>query len=105
MSTKFRCSDQVIILSGKDKGKLGRIKFITSDKKKIIVEGINLIKKHQKGIPNQNINAGIIRKEALLYISKVAILNPETKKADRIGFKFVSGKKVRFFKSNNQIIK
>lgn len=104
MVFKIRRLDQVIILSGRDKGKIGIIKFISYKKSKVIVEGVNILKKHQKAIPEKNINAGIIQKEALIHISNIAILNPDTKKADRIGFKFVNGKKMRFFKSNNKII-
>ncbi|QCI27325.1 50S ribosomal protein L24 [Buchnera aphidicola] len=105
MALKIRCSDKVIVLSGKNKGKIGIVACISSNKQKVIVKGINIIKKHQKGIPSKNINSGIIEKEAFIHISNIAILNPVTKKADRIGFKFISGKKMRFFKSNNQIIK
>ncbi|CAL4323583.1 50S ribosomal protein L24 [Buchnera aphidicola] len=105
MALKIRCSDHVVVLSGRDKGKTGIVKCISSNKKKVIVEGINIVKKHQKGIPSQNIHSEIIKKESFLYISKIAILNLETKKADRVGFRFVDGKKVRFLKSNNQIIK
>ncbi|WP_343128131.1 50S ribosomal protein L24 [Buchnera aphidicola (Takecallis taiwana)] len=105
MALKIKRLDRVIILSGRDKGKTGIVQFISINQSKIIVQGINFIKKHQKGRPEQNISASIIKKEALIHISNVAILNPDTKKADRIGFKFIDGKKVRFLKSNNQIIK
>lgn len=105
MALKIHRLDHVVILSGRDKGKTGIVQFILTSKSKVIVKGINIIKKHQKGVPAQNINSSIIKKEALIHISNVAILNPETKKADRIGFKCIAGKKVRFFKSNNQVIK
>ncbi|AKC32483.1 50S ribosomal protein L24 [Candidatus Pantoea carbekii] len=104
MAAKIRLKDEVIVLTGKDKGKRGKVKHIISSSK-IIVEGVNLIKKHQKPIPNMNLPGGIIEKEAAIQISNVAIFNVSTGKTDRIGFRFESGKKVRFFKSNSEIIK
>ncbi|WP_343182998.1 50S ribosomal protein L24 [Buchnera aphidicola (Neophyllaphis podocarpi)] len=104
MSFKIRRNDKVIILTGKDKKKIGIVKVILSSKK-IIVEGINLVKKHQKSNPSQNKQGGIFIKEAGIDISNVAIFNNESQKSDRIGFRFKNGKKFRFFKSNNKIIK
>lgn len=104
MKVKIRKNDEVIVLTGRDKGKIGTVKKIIS-KRKIIVEKINLVKKHQKPIPNINQPSGIFEKEAEIDISNVAIFNPETKKADRIGFKIKNGKKFRFFKKNKKIIK
>lgn len=104
MNNKIRKNDEVIVLAGKDKGKIGKVKKVLF-KKKIIVDKINLIKKHQKPIPNINQPSGIFEKEAAIDISNVAIFNPETKKADRIGFRIENGKKVRFFKKNNKTIK
>ena len=71
---------------------------------KVIVEGINLVKKHQKPVPALNQPGGIVEKEAAIQISNVAIFNAETKKADRVRFRFEDGKKVRVFKSNDKII-
>ncbi|CAL4325701.1 50S ribosomal protein L24 [Buchnera aphidicola (Protaphis terricola)] len=103
MTLKFRQNDQVVILTGKEKGKKGIIKnFVSHDK--VIIEGLNLVKKHQKPIPSQNKSGGILKKEAPIHISNIAILNPESKKLDRIGFKFEKGKKVRFFKSNGKTV-
>ncbi|QCI20635.1 50S ribosomal protein L24 [Buchnera aphidicola (Brachycaudus cardui)] len=104
MASKLRRNDEVIILTGKDKGKKGIIKNILSSYK-AIVNGVNIIKKHQKPVPSQNKNGGILEKEAPIQISNIAIFNPESKKADRIGFRFEEGKKVRFFKSNSKTIK
>lgn len=102
MAAKLRCGDEVIVLSGKDKGKRGKIKLVLMLDKvvKVVVEGINLVKKHQK--PTAQAPGGIIEKESPLYVSKVAIFNPETGKADRIGFRLENDKKVRFFKSNGK---
>lgn len=104
MALKIRSNDKVVIITGKDKGKIGVVKKIISPKK-IIVEGINLFKKHQKPIPSQNRVGGILERELPIDVSNVKILNYLTNKPDRVGFRFEKGKKVRFFKSNNQIIK
>ncbi len=104
MTSKLRRNDEVIVLAGKDKGKKGIIKSILSSNQAII-NGINLIKKHQKPIPSQNKSGGIIEKEAPIQISNIAIFNPVSNKADRVGFRFEGGKKIRFFKSNSKAIK
>lgn len=103
MANKIRCNDKVIILAGKDKGKIGIVKRLLSSNR-IIVEGVNVVKKHQKSIPAQNKPGGIISKELGIHISNVAIFNSITEKADRIGFRFEEGKKVRFFKSNKKTL-
>jgi large subunit ribosomal protein L24 len=100
MANKIRLHDKVIVISGKDKGKIGIIKKVLS-KFKVIVEGVNIVKKHQKPIPSQNQKGGILEKESFIHVSNVAILNPKTNKPDRIGFRFENGKKIRFLKSNN----
>ena len=105
MSAKIRKNDEVIVIAGKDKSKTGKVKTVLTKEHKVIVEGINVVKKHQKGRPQFNIPSGIIEKELPIDVSNVAILNPSTKKADRIGFRIEDGKKVRFFKSNNELVK
>lgn len=101
---KLKQNDEVIVLAGKDKGKQGKILKIIENKK-LIVEGINRAKKHQKGNPNAGIQGGIIDKDMPIHISNVALYNSETKKADRVGFKFLDdGKKVRYFKSTNEVV-
>lgn len=101
---KIKKGDEVIILTGKDKGKTGQVLSIaTADK--ILVEGINTVKKHQKPNPNKGVEGGIVEKQMPINISNVAIYNAQTKKADRVGFKILEdGKKVRFFKSNNEVL-
>lgn len=100
---KLKQGDEVIILIGKDKDKRGQIsKFLNE---KILVEGVNRVKKHQKPNPNAGVQGGIIEKEMPIHKSNVALYNPATKKADKVGFKTLdNGKKVRYFKSNNEII-
>ena len=104
MAAKIRRDDEVIVLTGKDKGKRGKVKNVLSSGK-VIVEGINLVKKHQKPVPALNQPGGIVEKEAAIQVSNVAIFNAATGKADRVGFRFEDGKKVRFFKSNSETIK
>jgi len=101
---KIRQGDEVVVLIGKDKGKQGKILNII-DGQKVLVEGINRVKKHQKGNPNAGVQGGIIDKDMPISISNIALYNPETKKADKVGFKFLDdGKKVRFFKSTNEVV-
>lgn len=98
--------DKVIVIAGRDKGKQGQVVKVLGDK--VVVEGVNVAKRHQKPNPMRGIEGGIIVKNMPLAISNVAILNPETNKADRVGIKLVESdgkvKRVRFFKSNGSII-
>ena len=101
---KIKKGDDVIVLTGKDKGKSGRVNKILRDNK-VLVEGINQVKKNQKPNPNAGVSGGIIVKDMPINISNIGLYNPETKKADRVGFKFLEdGKKVRYFKSTNEVV-
>ena len=104
MAAKIRTNEEVIVITGKDKGKTGKVTRVFPSEHKVLVEGINVKKKHQKANPNLNQAGGIVDIEAPVDISNVAIYNPDTKKADRVGFKIEDGKKVRVFKSNDKII-
>lgn len=100
---KIRKGDEVIVITGKDKGKRGRVTRVTEDDK-VIVEAVNMVKRHTKPNPYRGIGGGIIEKEAPVHISNVALVNPATHKADRVGFKRLDdGRKVRYFKSNNEV--
>lgn len=101
---KLRKGDEIIVLSGKDKGKRGKITKIIGDK--LIAEGINLSKKCLKPNPNTNTEGGIIEREASIHRSKVALYNYVTNKADRVGIKLLpqENRKVRYFKSNNELV-
>lgn len=103
-ANKIRCKDEVIMLTGKDKGKRGKIKSIFFDKNRAIISGINFVKKHQKPIPDRNQPGGIFKKEASVDLSNIAIFNPALHKADRVAFKIKNGKKIRVFKSNGEVI-
>lgn len=97
---KIKRNDEVIILAGKDKGKRGKVLQVLTDGR-LIVSGVQMIKKHQKPNPQLGVPGGIIEKEAPIQVSNVALYNPETRKADRVGFQVQEdGKKVRVFKSN-----
>lgn len=100
---KIKCNDEVIIISGKDKGKRGTVSRLVGENK-VIVGGINIVKRHTKPNPNAGVTGGIVEKEAALDISNVAIFNPDTSKADRVGFLVEDGKKKRIFKSSNKVI-
>lgn len=100
---KIRKGDDVIITTGKDKGKRGAVLRILEGK--VVVEGANRVKKHQKPNPMKGSAGGIVNIEMPIEISNVALFNPATKKADRVGVKQLEdGRKVRFFKSNGEVI-
>ncbi len=97
--------DEVVVLAGKDKGKRGVVLKVIQDLEKVIVENINMVKRHTKGNPAQGTPGGIVEKEMPLHVSNVAIWNPISDKADRIGIKMLEdGQKVRFFKSNDEVV-
>lgn len=101
---KIRKGDQVIVITGKDKGRHGAVVQVLRDDR-IVVESVNMVKKHQRPNPQAGRQGGILEQEMPLRLSKVAIWNPSTRKADRIGFKTLTdGKKVRFFKSNGEML-
>jgi large subunit ribosomal protein L24 len=101
---KIRKGDNVIVLTGRDKGRRGAVLEVLPDDR-LVVESVNMVKRHQKPNPQAGKQGGILEKAMPLPVSKVAIWNPSAKKADRIGFKTLTdGKKVRFFKSNGEMI-
>lgn len=101
---KIRKNDDVIVIAGRDKGKRGTVSKVLADGR-LIVENINMIKRHTKPNPNAGNAGGIVEKEAPLQASNVALFNPQTKKADRVGFKVLEdGRKVRVFKSTNEVL-
>ena len=99
---KIRKNDEVVVISGKDNGRRGTVSQVLSNGK-VLVQGINIAKKHQKKNPNAGISGGIVDKELPIDISNVMVVNPATGKGDRIGIRTLEdGTKVRFFKSNNE---
>ena len=101
---KIRKGDNVVVLSGRDKGRKGAVVQVLADGR-VVVESVNMVKKHTKPNPQAGKPGGIVEKEMPLPASKVAIWNPAAKKADRVGFKLLAdGKKVRFFKSTGEML-
>lgn len=105
---RIKTGDTVMVIAGKSKGHVGKVVRVLRQKERLVVEGANLIKKHVKPNPRLEQPGGIVTREAALHISNVALYNPVTKKADRVGFKLIekNGKqhKVRVFKSNDEVV-
>ena len=102
--TKIRKGDEVIVIAGKDRGRRGSVLRVFDDGR-VLVENVNMVKKHQKGNPNAGQPGGIISKEMPIDISNVMMFNPQTEKGDRVGFRTLEdGQKVRYFKSNNEVL-
>ncbi|MDR1276461.1 MAG: 50S ribosomal protein L24 [Candidatus Accumulibacter sp.] len=108
---KIRKGDQVVVTAGKDKGKRGTVMSVKDDR--VVVEGLNRVRKHVKPNPIKGMPGGVIDKDMPLHISNVLLYNPTTKKADRVGFRLIEDKsenggkkitKVRFFKSNGELV-
>ncbi len=101
---KIRKGDNVIVIAGKDKGKRG-IVLTRVDEALLLVEGVNRVKKHTKPNPMKGQQGGIVEKEMPIQISNVALFNPATQKADRVGIKTLDdGRKVRVFKANGEVV-
>mgnify|MGYP003591704401 CR=1 FL=1 len=102
---RIRRDDEVILIAGKDKGRRGKVMRVVEDGQRVIVGGVNLIKRHTKPNPAKGVSGGIIEREAAIHISNVMLFNPVTKKGDRTGFRVLEdGRKVRYFKSNNEVV-
>ncbi|MDH5408428.1 MAG: 50S ribosomal protein L24 [Gammaproteobacteria bacterium] len=102
---KIKRGDNVIVLTGKDKGKTGNVVKVIDEDDRVVVENINIAKKHQKGNPNAGQPGGIVEIEMPVHISNVALVNPATGKGERVGVKKLDdGRKVRFFKSNGEVL-
>jgi large subunit ribosomal protein L24 len=101
---RIKKGDEVVVLTGKDKGRRGNVIRVMDDNR-VLVENINMAKRHTKANPQMGIAGGIIEKEMPLHASNVGLYNPATGKADRVGFKVLDdGRKVRYFKSNNEVV-
>jgi large subunit ribosomal protein L24 len=101
---KIRKGDQVYVIAGRDRGKRGSVMRVFADNR-VIVEGVNLVKRHTKPNPQLGTPGGIIEKEVPIQLSNVALYNPATQKPDRVGIRFLEdGRKVRYFKSNGEVV-
>jgi large subunit ribosomal protein L24 len=99
---RIKKGDEVVVITGRDKGKRGTV-LRRVDAEHVVVEGVNRVKKHQRPNPMKNLTGGIVDKDMPIHVSNIALFNPATQKADRIGFKSLAdGRKVRVFKSNGE---
>lgn len=101
---RIRKGDEVIVIAGKDKSRRGKIARVVDDQR-VIVAGLNMVKRHTKPNPARGVAGGIVEGEAAIHVSNVMLFNPLTKKGDRVGFRTLEdGRKVRYFKSNNEVV-
>ena len=103
MSSRIKKGDNVMVITGKDKGKTGEVLNVLPDQQKVVVRGVNIIKRHTK--PSQTAPGGIVERENAIHLSNVALIDPTSNKATKIGFRTLEdGRKVRFSKSSNEIL-
>lgn len=103
MAAKIKRDDEVIVITGKDKGKRGKVLRVLDDR--VVVGGVNLVKKHVRANPMKGTAGGIVQQEAAVHISNIALVNPQTQKGDKVGFKTLEdGRKVRVFKSTGEVV-
>jgi len=101
---RIKKGDDVIVITGKDKGRRGTVLRVNEDDR-VLIEGVNVVRKHQKPNPNAGVQGGIVEQERAVHASNVKLYNPVAGKGDRIGIKTLEdGRKVRFFKSNNEVV-
>ena len=101
---KIRQGDDVVVIAGKDKGRRGTVLRVYPDER-VLVENVNVAKKHQRPNPNAGVPGGIVEKEMPIDVSNVMVYNPATKRGDRVGIRRLEdGRKVRFFKSNGEVL-
>ena len=99
---RIRKGDEVVVVAGRDKGKRGTV-LRRAGEEHVVVEGVNRVKKHQRPNPMKGVTGGVVDKDMPIHISNVALFNPATQKADRVGFRVLQdGRKVRVFKSNGE---
>ena len=102
--SKIKKGDEVLVIAGRDKGRRGTVVKVLDDGH-VIVEGVNMVKRHTKPNPQRQVQGGIVEKEAAIDLSNVMLWNPVTKKGDRVGVRTLAdGRKIRFFKSNKEVV-
>lgn len=102
---KIKKGDEVIVIAGASKGVRGTVLSLVDDGDRVLVEGVNVAKKHTKGNPNAGVQGGIVEQERPIDASNIMLFNPSTGKGDRVGIKTLEdGSRVRFFKSNNEVV-
>ena len=103
MSSKIKKGDNVMVMTGKDKGKTGEVLTVLPAKERLLVRGVNIVKRHTK--PSQTAPGGIVERESTVHVSNVALIDPTSNKATKIGFRVLEdGRKVRFSKSSSEIL-
>jgi large subunit ribosomal protein L24 len=101
---KIRRGDDVVVIAGKDRGRRGSVIRVV-DEERVVVQNVNMVKKHQKPNPNMGRTGGIVEKEMPLHVSNVMLFNPATAKGDRVSFKTLEdGRKVRVYRSNGEVV-
>ena len=101
---KIRKGDEVVVIAGRDKGRRGTVIKVL-EKDRVLVENVNMVKRHTRPNPQRGVQGGIVEKEAALHLSNVMLWNPATKKGDRVGVRALAdGRRVRFFKSNDEVV-
>ena len=104
---RIRKGDEVIVITGRDKGRRGTVTRVL-DEERLVVEGINMVKRHTRPNPQKGVQGGIVDKEAPIHVSNVQVFNPQTSKGDRVGFRFLEKegvrRKVRFYKSTKEVM-
>ncbi len=101
---RIKKGDEVVVIAGRDKGRRGVVTRVLGDDR-VVVENVSIVKRHQRANPAQGVPGGIIEKEAPIHVSNVLLWNPIVEKGDRVGFRTLrDGRKVRFFKSNNEVV-
>ncbi|MDS4026254.1 MAG: 50S ribosomal protein L24 [Candidatus Contendobacter sp.] len=102
---RIRKDDEVVVIAGKDKGRRGKVMRVVENGERVVVAGVNVVKRHTKPNPARGVAGGIVEREAAIHISNVMLFNPLTKKGDRVGFRVLEdGRKVRYFKSNSEVV-
>lgn len=100
---KIRKGDEVVVITGRDKGRRGTVIKVLAEK--VVVENVNMVKRHTRPNPQKGLQGGIVEKEAALHISNVQLWNPVAKKGDRVGIRTLAdGRRVRYFKSNDEVV-
>jgi large subunit ribosomal protein L24 len=102
LKANIKTGDEVIVIAGKDKGKKGTVKSVDTKNERVVVEGINMVKRHQKA--NALTEAGVVEKEAAIHVSNVMVADPETGKPTKVGYKQENGTKVRFAKASGKTL-
>ena len=105
LATPIRKNDNVVVTTGKDRGKRGRVVRVVPEKNRVVVEGVNIVKRHTKANPQRNVKGGLVEREAPLHASNVQIVCPECGKPTRIGRKILGdGRKVRVFRKSGEMV-